>query len=153
MKWAALIAWVLTAGGGFVMLGLWLKHGGRQQAPGSQGRIRSPLIFGHFALAAIGLVIWIIYVVSDQETLAWVAVALLVVVALGGFTMLAMWLQQRRQPAQAGAAPAAPGAPAGPPGGQPAEQRFPVPIVVLHGLLAVTTLVLVVLTAAGVGGS
>jgi hypothetical protein len=147
MKWAALIAWVLTAGGGFVMLGLWLKHGGRQQAQRSERRIRPPLIFAHFALAAAGLVIWIIYVASDQDTLAWVSVALLVVVALLGFTMLAIWLQQRQQSARAPAAATAPA------GGQPAEQRFPVPIVVLHGVLAVATLALVVLTAAGVGGS
>jgi hypothetical protein len=35
--------------------------------------------------------------------------------------------------------------------GEAAEQRFPVPIVGLHGLLAATTLVLVFLAAAGVG--
>jgi hypothetical protein len=35
----------------------------------------------------------------------------------------------------------------------PPEQHFPVPIVALHGVLAVTTVVLVLLTAAGVGGS
>ena len=35
----------------------------------------------------------------------------------------------------------------------PPEQRFPVPIVGLHGLLAATTLVLVLLTALKVGGS
>jgi len=34
-----------------------------------------------------------------------------------------------------------------------ANENFPVPVVVLHGVLAATTLVLVVLTAAGVGGS
>jgi hypothetical protein len=56
-----------------------------------------------------------------------------------GFTMLAIWLSQR------GAAVAVePG---------PAEQRFPVPIVILHGLLAATTLVLVFLAAAEIGGS
>jgi hypothetical protein len=33
----------------------------------------------------------------------------------------------------------------------PAEQHFPVPIVTLHGLLAVTTVVLVFLAAIGVG--
>ena len=38
-------------------------------------------------------------------------------------------------------------------GERPAEQNFPVPIVALHGLLAVTTVVLVFLTAIGVGGS
>jgi hypothetical protein len=37
--------------------------------------------------------------------------------------------------------------------GRPAEQHFPVAIVGLHGLLAATTLVLVLLTAIGVGGS
>jgi hypothetical protein len=27
MDWAALISWIVTAGGGFVLLGLWLRHG------------------------------------------------------------------------------------------------------------------------------
>jgi hypothetical protein len=35
----------------------------------------------------------------------------------------------------------------------PAERHFPVPIVAGHGLLAATTLVLVLLTMLGVGGS
>jgi hypothetical protein len=34
----------------------------------------------------------------------------------------------------------------------PPEQHFPVPLIGLHGLLAITTLVLVLLTALGVGG-
>jgi hypothetical protein len=33
----------------------------------------------------------------------------------------------------------------------PPEQHFPVPLIGLHGLLAVTTLILVLLTALGVG--
>jgi hypothetical protein len=86
----------------------------------------------------------IIYVASDLDALAWVSVALPVAVALLRFTMLAIWLQQRQQPARAPAAAAAPSA------AQPAEQRFPVPVVVLHGVAV--TLVLVVLTAPGVGG-
>jgi hypothetical protein len=140
MEWAALISWVITAGGGFVLLGLWLRHGGmRQDEPGR--RIRPPLILSHFALAATGLVLWIIYVISDSEVLAWIALAVLVAVALLGWTMFAIWWQRR----QAGAA----GAPAPPPD-EPAEQRFPVPIVALHGLLAVTTVVLVFLAALGV---
>jgi len=36
MEWAALISWVVTAGGGFVLLGLWLRHGGMKQH--SEGR-------------------------------------------------------------------------------------------------------------------
>src|SRR3954452_17338976 len=143
MEWVALTTWVLTAGGGFVMLALWLKHGGMRQSEGSGGdRIRSARILSHFALAATGLVIWIIYVASDSEGLAWVAFVLLAVVALLGFSMLAIWLRQRsQQPAS------------GPADTDAAERSFPVPIVAMHGLLAATTLVLVLLVAAGVGDS
>jgi hypothetical protein len=48
--------------------------------------------------------------------------------------------------------PAQPATPAQPPGGAlavPAESNFPVVVVAAHGLLAVTTLILAVLTAAG----
>jgi hypothetical protein len=145
MKWAALVAWLLTAGGGFLMLGIWLRNGGPRQASETGQRIRPPLIYSHFVLAATGLVLWIVYLASDSETLAWVAFALLLVVALLGFTMLAIWLSRRR----AGAANAG-GAAAEP---LPAEQRFPPAIVSLHGLAAATTLVLVFLTAIGVGES
>lgn len=154
MRWAALATWVATAGGGFVMLGLWLKHGGLAQRDAPGPRIRPALIFSHFALAAAGLVVWIVYLAAHKKAIAWVGFGLLVPVALLGFGMVALWLQ-RRQGAVEGAAPTA--APAGSPpagaasGGEPAEQRFPVPIVVGHGLLAVATVVLALLTAAGVG--
>jgi hypothetical protein len=158
MKWAALITWVATAGGGFAMLGLWLKHGGLTQRTLPGQRIRPPLIFGHLALAATGLVIWIIYLAADKDALAWIALGVLAPVALLGFTMLAIWVQRRQGAAgtvgePATAVAAAGGGTAGTGGVEPAEQRFPVPIVVLHGLLAVATVVLVLLTAAGVGGS
>jgi len=141
MEWAALISWVLTAGGGFVLLALWLRHGGMsQRAP---GEIRPYLILSHFALAATGLVLWIVYVATDSDALAWIAFAILVVVALLGWSMFAIWLRRRRGSAMEDTA--APG--------PPAEQHFPVPVVALHGVLAVTTVVLVFLAAIGVGGS
>ena len=151
MQWAALIAWVLTAGGGFTMLAMWLKHGGQQQTDPARRYIRPPLIFGHFALAATGLVLWIIYVIADTDALAWIAFAVLVPVALLGFTMFARWLQERQRSTVAAPAAGAANATAAAPAGAPAEQRFPVAIVGGHGLLAVTTVVLVVLAAAGVG--
>jgi hypothetical protein len=86
MEWVALITWVLTAGGGFVLLGLWLKNGGMQQSDESGARIRAARLFSHFGLAAIGLVLWIVYVASDSDALAWIAFALLAVVALLGFS-------------------------------------------------------------------
>jgi hypothetical protein len=145
MEWAALIAWVLTAGGGFVLFAIWLSKGGMRQQQGR--RIRPPLILSHFLLAATGLVLWIIYVATDSDALAWIALATLVGFVILGFTMFAIWYRQRQM--GEGAPPAA--APAEE--GKPAEQHFPVPIVVIHGLAAVTTVVLVLLAAAGVGGS
>jgi manganese efflux pump family protein len=141
MEWAALISWIVTALGGFVLLGLWLSNGGMQQREGRQ--IRPPLIFSHFGLAATGLVLWIIYVFSDSDALAWIAFVILLLVAILGWTMFALWWQ-RRQRAAVGAAE-----PASTPD-RPAEQNFPVGIVTLHGLLAVTTVVLVFLAAIGV---
>jgi hypothetical protein len=144
MKWAALIAWIVTAGGGFVLLSIWLARGGMRQQGEGGSRIRPPLILSHFLLAASGLVVWVVYVVKDSDVLAWGAFALLLVVALLGFTMFGIWLRRRQARTET-------------PGtvtpDTPAEQHFPVSIVGLHGALAVTTLVLVLLTAAGVGGS
>ncbi len=92
------------------------------------------MILTHFALAATGLVLWIVFVANGSTTLAWIAFALLLVVALIGFAMLGLWLSQRNKRETS-----------------MAEQRFPLPIVGLHGLLAATTLVLVLLAAAGIG--
>src|ERR671924_188109 len=92
MEWAALITWIVTAGGGFVLLATWLKHGGVRQAGEPGRRIRPPIIFSHFVLAAAGLVLWIVYLGTDSEALAWIAFVILAVVALLGFTMFAIWL-------------------------------------------------------------
>lgn len=145
MEWVALVTWVITAGGGFAMLGLWLKHGGMEQSDAPGDRIRAARIFTHMGLAATGLVLWIIYIASDSEALAWVSFALLAIVALIGFSMLAIWLRQRsREPATTDAAA---------PAAKPAERHFPPAIVGAHGVIAAATLVLVLLVAAGVGGS
>ena len=90
---------------------------------------------------------WIIYVASDSDALAWIAFVLLLPVPLLGFTMLARWIPTYRQRgtmtnvAQTATADV------------PAERHFPVLVVGAHGVLAVITLVLVLLTALGVGGS
>ncbi|MGN6161583.1 MAG: hypothetical protein ACTHOG_07730 [Marmoricola sp.] len=139
MDIAALIAWLITALGGFVLLGRWIQRGGlRQQRAGGQG-LPTPVVFSHFLLAATGLVLWIIYVAVDTTALAWIAFALLIVIALLGFTMLARWVHIVRSPATTGE--------------DAAERSLPVPVIAAHGLVAVATLVLVLLSALGVGGS
>jgi hypothetical protein len=134
MEWAALISWIVTAAGGFVLLAIWVSRGGMQQREG--GRIRPALILSHFGLAAIGLVLWIVYLANDSDALAWIAFVLLVIVAALGWTMFAVWWRRRQLGAAAGAESA-----------EPAEQHFPVPVVAVHGLLAVLTVVLVLLSA------
>lgn len=129
MAIAALITWVLAAGGGFVMVAQWAGRGGHR--PGSSTRLSPTFVFAHLAVAVIGLVLWIIYLVTDAGGLAWTAFVLLLLVAVVGFTMFARWLGSRRASTP--------------------ESRFPVPVVLGHGLFAATTLVLVLLAAAGIG--
>ncbi|MGW5663166.1 hypothetical protein ACWEWG_24155 [Streptomyces sp. NPDC003758] len=153
MDIAALIAWVVTALGGFYMLGTWIQRGGIGQQQSGASRLPAPVVFGHFALAAIGLVVWIIYVVADKSALAWTAFGLLLPVALLGFVMLARWIPVYRDRATATATATPAVATAQGDGTLPAERHFPLPVVLAHGLLAVVTLVLVLLTALGIGGS
>jgi hypothetical protein len=141
MEIAALVVWVITALGGFVLLGTWIQHGGLRQQQPRVSRLPAPVVFGHFLLAAAGLVIWIIYVVTDNDALAWVALVLLLLIALLGFAMFARWLPVHR------------GTAAGAGDEVPAEKHLPLPVVVAHGLVAVATLVLVLLTALDVGSS
>ena len=132
----------------------WPARGGQRQQREAGNRIRPPLIFSHFGLAATGLVLWIIYLANDSDTLKWVAFVILLIVALLGWTMFAIWYQRRqRGPRAESAAVGAVGAGATPGADDdtPAEQRFPVSIVTIHGIAAVTTVALVFLTAIGVG--
>lgn len=159
MATAALITWLVTALGGLVLLATWLSRGGARRpastsvpagalrdTAGAAGlpvtaptRLRPPLVLGHAGLAVAGLIVWIWYLAADKDALAWTAFVLLLPVALLGFTMLARWIQagdHRR------------GTPAGAP--RP-ESHFPLAVVAGHGVFAVATVVLVLLTALGVG--
>ncbi|OBH91506.1 hypothetical protein [Mycobacterium sp. E2733] len=143
---AALVLWILTAGGGFYLLAQWVGGGGHRRA--SATRFPPVLIFGHFLLAAAGLVLWIIYLAVANRPVGWVALILLALAAVGGLTMFARWVPgyRTRQAAAVNSQQAAVGS-----GDNPPERSFPVAVVGAHGVLAVTTLVLVVLTMVGIG--
>ncbi|MFC4008396.1 hypothetical protein ACFOY2_14285 [Nonomuraea purpurea] len=131
MAVAALVTWLLTALGGFFMLGVWISRGGHRK---EESRLPAPVAFGHLLLAATGLILWILYLAFGNNVLAWIALVLLVLVALLGFAMLARWIPVYR----ARATSVAP------------ERAIPVVVVAGHGLFAVATLVLVVIaTLAG----
>ncbi|HMG61825.1 MAG TPA: hypothetical protein VK599_02660 [Streptosporangiaceae bacterium] len=144
MNIAALIAWIVTAGGGFYLLAAWIRHGGAR-TPGAS-RFPPALILGHAALAAAGLVVWLAFLVAGTATLAWVAFALLVPIALLGFTMFFRWIPAYRD--RPSVRPAGPGTPAAA-DLSPAERHFPAAVVAVHGVLAVATVLLVLLAALG----
>jgi hypothetical protein len=143
MDTAALVTWILTAGGGFVLLWVWLtrrravpaadRTAARAGAASSASRLPAPLLFGHVGLAVIGLVLWIVYLANDSEGLSRVVFGIVLVVAVLGFTMLARWL--------GGGGPRHLDADVRP------ENNFPLPVVAAHGLFAAATLVLVLLAA------
>lgn len=141
MKVAALVTWLLTAVVGIYLLGTWITNGGLRNRDGSERSRFSPvLIFGHGGLAATGLIVWISYLIAGANSLAWLAAAVLLPVATLGFTMFGLWIR------------AGHGKPRGRHAYVPrhaAEDHFPPPAVLAHGLFAVSTVVLAVLTAAG----
>jgi hypothetical protein len=144
MNIAALIAWIVTAGGGFYLLITWARHGGAR-TPGAS-RFPPALILGHAALAAAGLVVWLVFLAAGTAALAWIAFGLLVPIAVLGFTMFFRWIPAYRdRPAVRHAGPGTPAAT----DLAPAERHFPAAVVGLHGLLAVTTVFLVLLAALG----
>lgn len=130
MRWAALVAWVLTAGGGSALLAAWLRLGGMQQREG----IHPARLLTHASLAAGGLLLWIAFLISDDAWLGWAAVGALLVVAAIGALMFAGWWQGHTLAVHSAV---------------PADASFPLPIVIVHGLLGVTTLILAVLSTAG----
>jgi hypothetical protein len=134
MAVAALVSWLVTAVLGAVMLVRWAARGGLRGSGDRSGRpTRLPpaLVFGHFLLAAAGLVVWIAYLVVGGAALVWLAFGLLVLVAVLGDVMFLRWWRSRREPTP--------------------ESGLPVAAVYLHGLVAVVTVVLVLLVGLGIG--
>ncbi|HET6759151.1 MAG TPA: hypothetical protein VFH20_07720, partial [Propionibacteriaceae bacterium] len=78
MSIAALITWIITAGFGAFMLIRWATRGGTRHAEGTGTHLPPYRVFTHFGLAAAGLILWIIYLVTDSTLLAWIAFADLV---------------------------------------------------------------------------
>ena len=139
MRFAALATWVLAALLGGYLFATWVANGGLRRRDGERpSRFAPPLIFGHAGLAATGLVVWIVYLVLGRSTLAWSALGVLVLVATLGGTMFGLWLR------------AGHGQPRGRHAAGPrhaAEDHFPPPAVLVHGLFAVSTVALVLVTA------
>jgi hypothetical protein len=142
----ALYTWMVTVLAGLLLFVIWIMEYDRSHQRTAPSRLPTPVIISHGLLGMFGLLLWIGYLVVDQQRLAWTAVLVLGMVALLGLIMAARWIRVYRTYAEPGASLTISVA-------APPERNFPVPVVIGHGVLAFTTIGLVVVTALGVGGS
>ena len=176
----ALITWIITALGGLYLLAIWLIEYDPDFQRAAATRLPIPVVSSHVLLAVGGLIVWIMYLVTDKHIFEWATIAILAFVATFGLTMAVRWIGVYRAgpvtpPAALMTGPAA--ARGGPRDvwtpseawtaadlrGQssrareltavPPERHFPVSVVIGHGIFALATIVLVLLTILGVGGS
>jgi hypothetical protein len=147
MGFATVITWFATVLMGLFMLAVWLIENDVTSHGVARSRLPVPIIFTHLGLAATGLSVWVAFLIFNRKSLAWTAVGILIAIAVLGATMFLRWIPVYRGPARAAGLPQASGGLVA----VPAEGNFPVVVVTAHGLLAVSTLVLALLTALGNG--
>ena len=135
---------MVTSLAGLTLLVIWIIEYDAEFQRSAATRLPVPVISAHALLGMGGIMLWISYLLLGQEQLAWFTVAALGTVAVLGLVMAARWIRVYR-------AFAAPGPSMTRRNTAPPERSFPLPVVLAHGILAVTTLVLVVFTALGVG--
>lgn len=130
MRFAALILWSGTACAGLYLLVTWLLGRGLRQQPTKVTKYPITMIVSHPVLALTGLALWVCYLAEHQIFYAWTAFGVLCATGLFGFALLTRWLTGI--------------------GGRHARDepvRFSAWAVLLHGLCALATFVLVVITA------
>ena len=149
VAWSALALWVATASVGLSLVTIWMGRGGPGQLRSAQSRLRPWLVVSHIVVAVTALGVWVAYLIFNRRGLAVAAVIMLVAVAALGTTSFVIW--QRRR---IGVLRATEDSWDLPPeilasDQIPAEQHFPVAVVVIHGVLAVGTVALVAVLALG----
>jgi hypothetical protein len=143
---AALVLWLATIGAGWSLLAIWLVEYDRSFQESATTRLPIPVIGVHALFALGGLAVWIGYLLAGTQRLALTATAILGVVAILGFIMVTRWIGVWRAHRARSTALNAPL------GGVvvvdvPPERHLPVTLVILHGVLAVATVILVLLAA------
>ena len=147
MSIVALITWIITAGFGFFMLLRWATRGGYVPEPGLTFHLSGSWAGGRRSGR-------LDHLPDHQHTAGVDCVCDLVLVAIIGLVMVAQWAKDGRAAMAAATAGANAGAVRSDASGVDlAEQHIPRPPVVLHGIFAVSTVILVLLTALGIGGS
>jgi len=134
---ATLVAWLLTAASGAMLIRRWVAAGGLRRpavtagtstagtstAGTSPATLPRPVIVGHFGLALSGLAIWASYLATGWHPLAWTAVGVLLPVVGLGMATLMTFLSG------------------------PHAARAPALLIAAHGTLATVTMLLALLAA------
>jgi len=166
MAIAAMIAWVVTASIGFYMLRTWVTRGGLRRQRSTGVGVPPAVVFGHASAALTGLAIWLGFVDTGLDLLAWLGVAVVTGAIALGVCTVTLWTPY---PVAVPPAPPAPAAVAGAPAPAdgdtftdemiaelladpvPASRRPRLKLVplipVAHGFAALTTFMLAVLAA------
>jgi hypothetical protein len=140
MSAASLFAWIATVLVGLLLLVIWLMEYDPEFQSAAATRLPVPLISTHAVLGMAGLLLWGGYLLADEDRLAWATMADLGIAVVLGGTMAWRWIRVYRTPKSTDPSPTEVVT-------VPPERHFPLPAVILHGVLAITTIVLVVITA------
>ncbi len=71
MPVVALITWIVTALGGLYLLAIWLIEYDPDFQRAAATRLPVPVVSGHVLFAVGGLVVWLMYLITDEDIFAW----------------------------------------------------------------------------------
>ena len=91
MAIAAMIAWVLTASIGAYMLRTWVTRGGLRRQRATGAGVPPAVVFGHASAAVSGLLIWLGFVDTGLDLLAWLGVTVIAGAVALGVCTVTLW--------------------------------------------------------------
>lgn len=176
---AALIAWLFTVSLGAYMARAWVGSGGLRRRRAGDDDFPPTVLLGHASLAVTGLLVWASYLASGLAALAWAATGILAAAIGLGVSTVTLWTPYPvRQPAPPGRVEDGPDGADGPdadgpdpdtdvpafeitdemlhalltsasPASRRPRRRPQALIPLFHGIGAITTFLIAVLTAVG----
>jgi hypothetical protein len=88
---AALIAWLLTASIGIYMLRTWIARGGLRRQRATGVGVPPAVVFSHAGAALTGLAVWVGFLSSGWDPLAWAGVVLICTAICLGLCTVTLW--------------------------------------------------------------
>src|SRR5438552_7351460 len=137
---AALISWFVTAFVGLYLVAVWLIENDVSEPSTVRSRLPGPVILGHVLLALSGLVAWVVHLLFGAASWGWAAVGVLVGIATLGLTMFTRWI-----PVHAAYVASESTQGSWAEFDYPVERACPLTLVIILGVLLLTTATLVVL--------